>query len=86
MGRVLIMQKTDGRVTIASVKANFAGEPAHPLPPVVKSTYMPAKGPATRRTRGIMIPSTLWNLDHKRIATREQMYGPSTPPSTLMPR
>ena len=47
---------------------------------------MPMNGSATRRTRGIMIPSTLWNLDHKRIATRLQMYGPSTPPSMLMPR
>ena len=86
VGRVFIMQRTDGTVKIASVKANFAGEPAHPLPPVVKSTFMPAEGPATRRMRGIMIQSTLWNLDHKRNTTRERMYGPSTPASTLMPR
>ena len=47
---------------------------------------MPMNGSATRRTRGIMIQSTLWKLDHKRKATRERMYGPSTRASTLMPR
>ena len=86
VGRVFIMRRTDGTVKIASVKANFAGEPAHPLPPVVKLAYMPTKGPATRRLRGIMIQSTLWKLDRKRKATRERMYGPSTRASTLMPR
>ena len=86
VGRVFIMQKTDGTVKIASVKSSFAGEPPHPLPPVVKASYTPASGTATRRMRGIMIQATLWSIDAKRKATRERTYGPSTPASTLMPR
>ncbi|MCA0376936.1 MAG: hypothetical protein LCH84_14900 [Gemmatimonadetes bacterium] len=76
VGRVFIMQKTDGTVKIADVAAALRGEPPAPAAAVVGGTG-PAPLTATRRMRGVMIQATLWDADHKRSAVRHRMYAPS---------
>lgn len=76
VGKVFIMQKTDGTVKIANVAAARHGEPPAPAAAVVKSAYTPAKSVNTRRMRGIMIQATLWDMDHKKLAARQRFYGP----------
>jgi hypothetical protein len=75
VGRVFILQKTDGTVKIENVAAALHGEPPTAAAATVKSSYTPAQSVNTRRMRGIMIQATLWDMDQKRSAKRQRFYG-----------
>lgn len=79
VGRVFIMQKTDGTVKYPNVADVIAHEALAPLPAVVGASHAPAPLAHTRRMRGVMIQSTLWDLDHKRSAVERRHYRVSTP-------
>lgn len=83
VGRVFIMKKTDGTVKYPNVADVIAHEALAPLPPVVGSSYTPAPITNQRRMRGIMIQSTLWDIDAKRSAVRHRYYPASTPANQL---
>lgn len=83
VGRVFIMQKTDGTVKYPNVADVIAHEAKAPLPPVVGTTYTPAPLTNQRRMRGIMIQATLWDADTKRSAVRHRYYPASTPANQL---
>lgn len=83
VGRVFIMRKTDGTVKYPNVADVVAHEALAPLPPVVGSSYQQAPITNQRRMRGIMIQSTLWDMDRKRSATRQRYYPASTPANQL---
>jgi hypothetical protein len=84
VGKVFIMEKTDGTKKIENVAQALEGEP-----PVAEAAIVgSAKAPAltqTRRMRGVMIQATLWMNDHKASAVRHRMYAPSTPANSLAP-
>jgi hypothetical protein len=81
VGRVFIMQKTDGTVKYPNVADVIAHEARAPLPPVVGASYTPAPLTNTRRMRGMMVQATLWDLDAKRSATERRYYrGTTTAP------
>ena len=79
VGRVFIMQKTDGTVKYPNVADVIAHEALEPLPAVVGTSHPPAPLTHSRRMRGIMIQSTLWDLDTKRSAVERRYYRVSTP-------
>lgn len=79
VGRVFIMQKTDGTVKYPNVADVISHEALAPLPAVVGASHTPAPLTNTRRMRGIMIQSTLWDLDTKRSAVERRYYRVSTP-------
>lgn len=83
VGRVFIMQKTDGTVKYPNVADVIAHEAKAPLPAVVGQSYTPAPLTNTRRMRGIMIQATLWDADTKRSAVRHRYYPVSTPANQL---
>jgi len=83
VGRVFIMQKTDGTVKYPNVADVIAHEALAPLPPVVGTSYTPAPITNQRRMRGIMVQSTLWDIDAKRSAVRHRHYPASTPANQL---
>jgi hypothetical protein len=83
VGRVFIMQKTDGTVKYPNVADVIAHEALAPLPPVVGTSYTPAPITNQRRMRGIMVQSTLWDIDAKRSAVRHRYYPASTPANQL---
>jgi hypothetical protein len=83
VGRVFIMQKVDGLVKYTNPEGVLVNEPRRSLPPIVGASYTPAPIEAQRRHRGIMVQSTLWELDDKRSATRLRYYAPSTPANQL---
>lgn len=83
VGRVFIMQKTDGTVKYPNVADVIAHEAKAPLPAVVGQSYTPAPLTNTRRMRGIMIQATLWDADTKRSAVRQRYYPVSTPANQL---
>lgn len=85
VGRVFIMQKTDGTVKYPNVADVVSHEALAPLPAVVGQSYSPAPLTSQRRHRGIMIQATLWNLDGKRSAVRQRYYPASTPADQLNP-
>jgi len=85
VGRVFIMQKTDGTVKYPNVADVVSHEAKAPLPAVVGQSYTPAPLTSQRRHRGIMIQATLWNLDGKRSAVRHRYYPASTPADQLNP-
>ena len=85
VGRVFIMQKTDGTVKYPNVADVISHEAKAPLPPVVGTSYTPAPLTNQRRMRGIMIQATLWDMDHKRSAVRQRYYPASTPADQLVP-
>jgi hypothetical protein len=78
VGRVFIMQKTDGTVKYPNVADVIAHEAHAPLPAVVGASYTPAPLANTRRMRGMMVQSTLWGLDAKRSATELRYYRGTT--------
>jgi len=73
VGRVFVQKKVDGIVAYRYADV-YAGEPSHPLAPVVKSTYRKPPLAATRRVRGIMVEATLWGMDRKRAARMNQHW------------
>lgn len=83
VGRVFIMQKTDGTVKYPNVADVIAHEAKAPLPAVVGTSYTPAPITNQRRMRGVMIQATLWDSDHKRSAVRQRYYPASTPANQL---
>jgi hypothetical protein len=85
VGRVFIMQKTDGTVKYPNVADVVSHEALAPLPAVVGQSYAQAPLTSQRRHRGIMIQATLWNLDGKRSAVRQRYYPASTPANKLNP-
>jgi len=85
VGRVFIMQKTDGTVKYPNVADVVAHEAKAPLPAVVGQSYTPAPLTSQRRHRGIMVQSTLWSLDGKRSSVRNRYYSASTPANLLNP-
>lgn len=83
VGRVFIMRKTDGTVKYPNVADVIAHEALAPLPAVVGTSYGQAPLTHQRRMRGVMIQSTLWDMDHKRSAVRQRYYPASTPANQL---
>ncbi|WP_461412950.1 hypothetical protein [Gemmatimonas sp.] len=83
VGRVFIMRKTDGTVKYPNVADVIAHEALAPLPAVVGTSYSQAPLTHQRRMRGVMIQSTLWDMDHKRSAVRQRYYPASTPANQL---
>jgi hypothetical protein len=82
VGKVFIMQKTDGTKKIETVAMALHGEPPAAAPAIVGSTHAPALG-ATRRIRTVMVQATLWGQDTKKSAVRHRFYGPSTTGASL---
>jgi hypothetical protein len=85
VGRVFIMQKTDGTVKYPNVADVVSHEALAPLPAVVGQSYTQAPLTSQRRHRGIMVQATLWSLDGKRSAVRQRYYPASTPANELNP-
>lgn len=83
VGRVFIMQKTDGTVKYPNVADVVSHEALAPLPAAVGTSYTPAPLGMQRRHRGIMVQATLWSMDHKRSATRLRNYPVITPANAL---
>ncbi len=73
VGRVFVQKKVDGIVAYRYAEI-YAGEPSHPLAPVVKTTYRRPPLAATRRVRNIMVEATLWSMDRKRAARMNQHW------------
>ena len=83
VGRVFIMQKTDGTVKYPNVADVISHEALAPLPAVVGTSYTQAPLTNQRRMRGVMIQSTLWDMDTKRSAVSQRYYPASTPANQL---
>ncbi len=83
VGRVFIMQKTDGVVKYPNEKAIFVNEPAPPEAPVVGTSYAVPALEHTRRHRGIMVQATEWEIDGKRSARERHYYRPATTGAAL---
>lgn len=82
VGKVFIMQKTDGTKKIETVAMALTGEPLAAAPATVGTTNAPHAG-ATRRIRTVMVQATLWGMDTKRSAVAHRFYGPSTTGASL---
>jgi hypothetical protein len=82
VGRVFIMQKTDGTRKIESVAQALEGE-AHVAAPAITGTTNQPAGGQTRRVRTVMTQATLWSNDHKARAVRNRHYGPTTSGASL---
>jgi hypothetical protein len=82
VGRVFIMQKTDGTKKIETVAQALEGEPAAADAAVVGRTNAPAAA-QTRRMRGVMVQATLWMNDHKRSAVRLRNHPVTTSGASL---
>lgn len=85
VGRVFIMQKVDGLTKYENVAQVVSREALAPQAAVVGTSHAAAPANYTRRMRGIMIQSTLWDMDTKRSAVERRHYRASTPASTLQP-
>ncbi|WP_309672260.1 hypothetical protein [Gemmatimonas sp.] len=83
VGRVFIMQKTDGTVKLGTWQAQYVGEPTAPEAANVGTSYAVPAPEHTRRMRGIMIQSTLWSMDGKRSARERHYYRPQTTGTAL---
>lgn len=83
VGRVFIMQKTDGTVKLGKWQAQYVGEALAPEPAHVGSSYAVPAPEHTRRMRGIMIQATLWGMDGKRSARERHYYRPQTTGAAL---
>ncbi len=83
VGRVFIMQKTDGTVKLGKWQAQYVGEPAAPEAANVGTSYAVPAPEHTRRMRGIMIQATLWAMDGKRSARERHYYRPQTTGAAL---
>jgi hypothetical protein len=82
VGKVFIMEKTDGTKKIENVAMARAGEPPAAAPAIVGTTNAPQPG-ATRRIRTVMVQATLWGMDTKKSAVHHRFYGPSTSGASL---
>ena len=78
VGRVFIMQKTDGTVKLGTWQGQYAGEAHAPEAANVGTSYAVPAPEHTRRMRGIMIQATLWAMDGKRSARERHYYRPQT--------
>lgn len=83
VGRVFIMQKTDGTVKLGKWQAQYVGEPAAPEAANIGTSYTVPAPEHTRRMRGIMIQATLWAMDGKRSARERHYYRPQTTGAAL---
>lgn len=82
VGKVFIMQKTDGTKKVETIAQDLAGEPGTPAAATVGSTNAPTTG-SVRRMRGVMIQATLWLEDHKKSAVRHRHYPSTTTGAAL---
>ena len=83
VGRVFVMQKTDGTVKLGTWQNQYVGEPMAPEAANVGSAYAVPAPEHTRRMRGIMVQSTLWEIDGKRSARERRHYRPQTAGTAL---
>ena len=83
VGRIFIMQKTDGTVKLGKWQAQYTGEPLSAEPAIVGTSYAVPALEHTRRMRGIMIQATLWASDRKRSAVERRHYRPQTTGAAL---
>lgn len=83
VGRVFIMQKTDGTVKLGKWPDQYIGEPMSPETANAGTSHAVPAPEQTRRMRGIMIQSTLWELDDKRSATERRHYRSQTTGAAL---
>lgn len=83
VGRVFIMQKTDGTVKLGKWQDQYIGEALSPEPAIVGSSYTVPAPEHTRRIRTAMVQATLWGMDGKRSATERRHYRPQTTGAAL---
>jgi hypothetical protein len=83
VGRVFIMQKTDGTVKLGTWQGQYVGEALAPEAANVGTSYAVPAPEHTRRMRGIMIQATLWAMDGKRSARERHYYRPQTTGAAL---
>lgn len=78
VGRAFVMHKTDHLRKMGTVADVLAREAETPVAPHADATYTPVAPEHARRFRGVMVQSTLWDMDHKRSAVERRYYRPST--------
>ena len=83
VGRVFIMQKTDGTVKLGTWQGQYVGEALAPEPAIVGTSYTVPAPEHTRRMRGVMIQATLWAMDGKRSARERHYYRAQTTGAAL---
>jgi hypothetical protein len=83
VGRVFIMQKTDGTVKLGKWQGQYVGEALAPEAANVGTSYAVPAPEHTRRMRGVMIQATLWGMDGKRSARERHYYRPQTTGAAL---
>ena len=83
VGRVFIMQKTDGTVKLGTWQGQYVGEALAPEPAIVGTSHTVPAPEHTRRMRGVMIQATLWAMDGKRSARERHYYRAQTTGAAL---
>ncbi|HYW32073.1 MAG TPA: hypothetical protein VE869_11245 [Gemmatimonas sp.] len=78
VGRVFVMQKTDGLRKYEGVGRHYVGEPLPPEAPTIGTGYVQPMPEAARRHRGSMVQATLWEIDSSPSAIEKHHYRPTT--------
>ncbi len=86
VGRVFVMQKTDGLRKYEGVARHYVGEPLPPEAPIIGTGYVQAMPQAVRRHRGSMVQSNLWAIDSSLQAIEKHHYRPTTTTGAIQPR
>ena len=86
VGRVFVLQNTDGLRAYEGVSRHYVGEPLPPEPPVVGASYQQPDLNAVRRHRGMMVQSNLWSIETKRSAMETHHYRRMAAPHSSDPR
>lgn len=85
VGRVFVMQKTDGLRAYEGVSRHYVGEPLPPEAPAIGTSYQQPDLSAVRRHRGMMVQSNLWSIETKRSAMETQHYRRMAAPDSAAP-
>ncbi len=86
VGRVFVMEKTDGLRKYEGVSRHYVGEPLPPEPPAVAVSYQQPDISAVRRHRGMMVQSNLWSIESKPSAIETHHYRGMSTPASPAPR
>jgi hypothetical protein len=82
VGKVFIMQKTDGVVKVETVAQELQNEALPPAAAIVGSSATGYTGPV-RRQRTVMTQATLWGNDNKAKAVSHRYYRSTTSGASL---
>jgi hypothetical protein len=82
VGKVFIMQKTDGVVKVETVAQELQNEALPPAAAIVGSSATGYTGPV-RRQRTVMTQATLWGNDNKAKAVSHRYIAPTTSGASL---